>query len=191
MSEKEKIGRLVLRFDQASRANCRPGEFQFNVNMGNFATNQDDLVYLQLDYISTVIMSSDTLNADGSVANTFQGIEVFLDVPQYHSYDNAVGTETQHLALMDRNIGQLQTTQLTPANYPNLATTPSYWQAWTLAHKPEYLAVRPEVLQSKPWRIRFSFTGTTDNKTILDPSNVPAFAAGGMNVVTMVISVTK
>lgn len=76
--------------------------------MGNFCNNTNDLVHLEVDYMTslTLATTATTLATDGSNATTYvnmyDSIEVFTDFPQQDSYDATSQTNTYHICTLDR-----------------------------------------------------------------------------------------
>ncbi len=72
--------------------NCmqtNPSDFNVFINMGNFCNNTNDLVHLEIDFLTSVTMATlaTTTATDGSNAtnliNMYDSIEVFIDFPHF------------------------------------------------------------------------------------------------------------
>lgn len=152
--DKDKTARLVLNFCNAT--SIAPGVYQFNIDMGNFATNADELVYIQVDSIDSVIMST----SFGQTANPNTPIQVYFplnllwDQPQFNSYSTFLQGQTRLLCSMQKDYSVIQETLYAPGA---LLSDQEYWQVWKFKHKLEKIAMRPEVLQQKTWNIRLAF----------------------------------
>ena len=137
------------------------------VDMGNFSSNQDDLVNIEVDYITPIMLSSD----GNPPINCFDSIEVLLDyVPQQYSYDNVTQTNTYSLAFMEKEFGQVQTKTYGGATLGglDLNTDPEeILQVWKFTQKPAKIVVRPEVLQKKIWNIRLKFVYQDEPSTVV------------------------
>ena len=148
--EKEKKGRLVIH--SAARLNGAPQEWQTLVNLGNFTSNQDDMVQIEVDYITPIVA--------GSLISTnyWDTIEVLLDfIPQQYSYDNSTQTDTRHLAFMEKEYGTLQQANYANDGFLKPSNGSRTLQQWKFSQKPSRMVVRPEVLQNKLWNIRLKF----------------------------------
>ncbi len=142
--------------ENSSKVNSRPDYFAVNINLGNFVTNVDEVVYLDVDSVSTVIGA--VTSTANPVPNIFQDMEIVIDIPQSNSYDTRVQTQTRHICMIDRDISNYQT-----ANYVDASgqTNPQTWQSWGFKHKPSRIALRPEVFQNKRWTINLRFIDGT------------------------------
>lgn len=161
--EKEKMGRLVL--SSKARMNGTPDNWSTLVDMGNFSSNQDDMIKIEVDYITPLLMSSD---GDAPI-NYFDSVEVMLDyIPQQYSYDNTTQTNTCHLAFLEKNVGQVQTKTYTGPNIPADRSPEDQLQIWTFTQQPSMIVVRPEVLQNKMWNIRLKFITQDEPSTVVN-----------------------
>ena len=190
MTDKEKKARLVIRSDSAGEAgpSTNPSDFNTYINMGNFCNNKEDLVYLEVDYMTPIVMS--TVDEDGTdIKNIYDSIEVFIDFPQQDSFDTVSRTNTYHICTLDRE-GAPQTTRYsgTPSD---MRYNPSMWQMWHFKNKPSHIVMRPEVLQQKTAHIRLQFVATSipvyNNNGVTYESTQYQF----INDFVMVMSVTK
>jgi len=174
--EKEKIGRLVLNSNaRMNPLNSNPAQWQTLVDMGNLSSNQDDIITIEIDYVTPIFLSSDT---NGPI-QFWDSLELVLDyIPQQYSYDNGTQTSTQHLAFMEKNFGQTQSKTYTPVTggtIYNLLDPQNQCRVWNFTQKPSKMVVRPEVLQNKLWSLRLKFI------TQAEPSNVLTnYANNGM-----------
>lgn len=90
--------------------NGTPDNWSTLVDMGNFSSNQDDMIKIEIDYITPVLMASKA----ATPVNYFDSVEVMLDyIPQQYSYDNSTMTNTVHLAFLEKNVGQMQSKPFT------------------------------------------------------------------------------
>lgn len=147
-------------------SNSSPAQWQTLVDMGNFSSNQDDMITIEIDYVTPIFMSSDT---DGPI-QFWDSLELVLDyIPQQYSYDNGTQTSTQHLAFMEKNFGQTQTKTFTPGGGTiyNLPDPQTQCQVWNFTQKPSKMVVRPEVLQNKLWNIRLKFINQPEPSNVL------------------------
>lgn len=151
--DKDKLARLVLGFNDLT-ATSTPGIWQFNIDMGNFATNADELVFIQVDYVTQLIMSTSVEIAANTLAQYGAAVEFLLDIPQYNSYDTVNKGQTSHLCAMERAPSPLQETAW-GANASEV--DPTTWQIWEFKQKPEKMPMRPEVLQQKTWNVQVKF----------------------------------
>lgn len=155
-------------------ANTSPAQWQTLVDMGNFSSNQDDMVTIEIDYITPIFM--------GSTASTpiqfWDSLELVLDfIPQQYSYDNGTQTSTQHLAFTEKNFGQTQSTTFNNTNTVYTVPSPqTELQVWNFSQKPSKMVVRPEVLQNKLWQLRLKFIDQPEPSTVLT-----TYANGGMS----------
>lgn len=177
MTEKEKIARLVLRFD--SRHAVDHNAYLFDIDMGNFCTNKDDVVFIKVDHASSILVGTNTMAMSGSNRYPVQqlpAIELHADIPQYNSYDTETQGQTSLLAIFDKNMSQ---EQLHAQDGP--ATDNEAFQEWQMKRPLEYITCRPEVLQQKRWRCTLKFAGYANIYDYMDYS-IPF---------TVVLSVTK
>ena len=116
--------------------------------MGNFTSNETDIVYIDVDYVSTIV-GSNSSNAN-PFPNEMRDLEIVAGIPQFNSWDNRTKTTTYHLCLMERDLGNVQTVSYVDASS---LRNPATWQSWSFKHKPSKIPVRPEVLQNKQWNI--------------------------------------
>lgn len=189
MGDREKVARLVLRADGSTYSNrgnheFGAGEYEFDVDMGNFATNADPLVYIELEYVSPLVMSTALEIAPGTPGNRYDAVEIFCDIPQYNSYDSGTQTQTMHMATLEREWGNNQTIVYADDVALN---NPAVWQIWSFKHKKSHMVMRPEVLQKKRWRIRVVFT---DDDEVGRYSNISDYMTF-INDFHMVFSVSK
>lgn len=151
--DKEKVAKLVI--DLASTKgpynSDSVSEYDVQINMGNFVTNVDDVVYLQLEETSGVTA------VHASTYNYFQPIRVEIDIPQQSSYEALADTSTYEVVTLNRDPNKSQT-QALDNTWP---WDPDMWQMWRMEHKPCRIPLRPEVFQQKHWKIRLLFTGLT------------------------------
>ena len=146
-------------------SNSSPAQWQTLVDMGNFSSNQDDMVTIEIDYVTPIFM--------GSTANSpiqfWDSLELVLDfIPQQYSYDNGTQTSTQHLAFLEKNFGQTQQTTFdTTKTVYTVASPQTELQAWNFTQKPSKMVVRPEVLQNKLWQLRLKFIDQPEPSTVL------------------------
>ncbi len=56
MTDKEKKARLVIRSESAADKN--PSDFNVFINMGNFCNNTNDLVHLEVDYMTSLTLAT-------------------------------------------------------------------------------------------------------------------------------------
>ena len=187
--EKEKIGRLVL--SSKARLNGTPESWQTLVDMGNFSNNQTDMVQIEVDYITPLLMASD---GDAPI-NYFDSVEVMLDlIPQQYSYDNSTHTNTQHLAFMEKNFAQVQTKTYTGPSIAADQNPEEQLQVWNYTQKPSRIVVRPEVLQNKMWNIRLRFVTQDEPSTVvnnLDASGVYQKFVDQVGDYKLILSCTK
>ena len=128
-------------------ANSSPAQWQTLVDMGNFSSNQDDMVTIEIDYVTPIFMGSTA----SSPVQFFDSLELVLDfIPQQYSYDNGTQTSTQHLAFLEKNFSQTQQTTFdTTKTVYNVASPQTELQVWNFTQKPSKMVVRPEVLQKE------------------------------------------
>jgi len=180
--EKEKTGRLVLNSNaRMNMSNSNPAQWQTLVDMGNFSSNQDDMITIEIDYITPIFMSSTSTQP----TQFWDSLELVLDfVPQQYSYDNGTQTSTQHLAFLEKNFSQTQSKQFSTtagATVYNIQDPQDQCQVWNFTQKPSKMVVRPEVLQSKLWQLRLKFIDQPE------PSNVvTSYVNGGMSTTSIV-----
>lgn len=200
MTDKEKKARLVIRSDTAgtSGQSTNPSDFNTYINMGNFCNNTNDMVYLEVDYMTPVVMSTNDTVAGGTatnpvtlIKNVYDAIEVFIDFPQQDSFDTLHRTNTYHICTLDRE-GPAQSEVLTSeALAQGMAYNSEMWQKWVFKNKPSHIVMRPEVLQQKTAHIRLQFVA--DDKPVYN--NVVAGHAPNqyqfINDFVLVMSVTK
>jgi len=169
MTDKEKKARLIidsLPFDD-------PSNFTTFINMGNFCNNMNDLVYLEIDYMSPLTLSSSqtTGTAAGGnlkVLNVYDAVEVLINFPQQDSYDTATGTNTYHICFLELE-GGTQTTAYT--NREDMLHDPTMWQKWKFNQKPSQIVMRPEVFQQKSAQVQLKFISSPG--TIFSHSATP------------------
>ena len=163
-------------------SNSNPAQWQTLVDMGNFSSNQDDMVAIEIDYVTPIFM--------GSTASTpiqfWDSLELVLDfIPQQYSYDNGTQTSTQHLAFMEKNFAHTQQTTFDTTKSVYTAASPqTEMQVWNFTQKPSKMVVRPEVLQNKLWQLRLKFIDQPE------PSNVLTTYTGGMMQSTSILGGT-
>ncbi len=163
-------------------SNSSPAQWQTLVDMGNFSSNQDDMVTIEIDYVTPVFMGS-TANAP---IQFWDSLELVLDfIPQQYSYDNGTQTSTQHLAFLEKNFAQTQQTTFdTTKSVYTVASPQTEMQVWNFTQKPSKMVVRPEVLQNKLWQLRLKFIDQPE------PSNVLTTYTGGMMQSTSILAGT-
>jgi hypothetical protein len=120
--------------------------------MGNLVTNKDDLVFLQLEEITDILVM---LRPDYQRNNIPNAIEIVADIPQYQSYDTFGQGQSKHICFLQRNSNQQADNSTTGIDTED----PFKWQTWSMTTKPGYIVVRPEVFQCKSWEIKARFVG--------------------------------
>ncbi len=162
--------------------NSSPAQWQTLVDMGNFSSNQDDMVTIEIDYVTPIFMGS----TSPTPVQFWDSLELVLDfIPQQYSYDNGTQTSTQHLAFMEKNFGQTQANQFDATkNVYNVPSPQAVMQVWNFTQKPSKMVVRPEVLQNKLWQLRLKFINQPE------PSSVLTTYTGGIMQSTSVLSNT-
>jgi len=165
--DKEKIAKLVLDFasEFSPYDGTQPSMYTAEINMGNFATNLDDVIYLQLEEAADII----AVEGSSTPLNFFQSIRLSLDIPQQDTFECFTGSNTYHLAIMSRDPNKAQTDPYSAATW---TADSKQWQTWGLRHKPPRIALRPEVFQQKRWQVSVTLTGLglmSDEYTIVAP----------------------
>lgn len=181
MTDKEKTGRVLIS-TQARQTGETCDSFSVDVDLGNFVSNTDELVHLQLEECTPIMLASQA----NPISNIFNSIEIQTTIPQFNSYDTFLQNQCIHMCYLDRNVGQVQTVESEGplvTNYDN----PETWQVWDMKHKPNVIIVRPEVFQHKRWYIQVKFFADAVNRTVLGRYG----AATYMSDFAMVFSVTK
>lgn len=153
-------------------------DYRFEVDLGNFVTNHDDLCYIEVENVTPIVATygqgitnlapttgyassgnSDNSNALNSVFNVMGAIEIRADIPQYHSWDTDSRTQTTSLAILERDTSYFQTTAYNFVDALAAFADPRQNQTFRLAHRPERIVVRPEVLQKKFWVLSLNVRG--------------------------------
>lgn len=160
MSQPDKIAKLVL--DSKMRMyidnNSTPACWTVPVDMGSFNTNVDDMVFIEIDYVSNIIGSiTSTVNP---IPNIPTDMELIAYVPQQNSYDSQTQTQTYHLCLLERDFGNTQTVSYSAA--PSNIQNPATWQSWSFKHKPSKICCRPEILQAKSLTLALKFLDSSN-----------------------------
>lgn len=143
-------------------------KFEYNVfvNMQDFASNLDDMVHIEVEYVTPILVSSSATTP----LNYQLPLELLVDLPQQYSYETRDRSCTYHLALLERDNGVMQTAAFT--NVAALAKDNTQRQLWSFKQKPTQMTMRPEVLSQKQWRFGFKFIEGTD---LLDSGNSFAY----------------
>jgi len=164
MTERDQIARLVLDCSDGA-VSYASGVYTWQIDLGNFATNITDLVYLELDYVTPLFMCSTAAN----VINDNRSIELLLDVPHFNSYDSSTQSQTNHLCVLDRDTSLIAATNYAPVAGSSTGNSdlPTTWQAWRYSHRPQRIPVRPEVLQQKRWSVVMQFVAQNSG-TVVD-----------------------
>lgn len=183
--EKAQIARLVLDFSSNHRNSVSSDTFTWNIDLGNFATNETDVVYIEMDYMTPLFLASQS----ATVINDNRSIELLLDVPQFNSFDTSTGNQTNHLCFMDRDYGTLATNSST-STAPRDPLDSTIWQVWKHAHKPQRIPVRPEVLQQKRWTIKLQFVDSSEPNSTLQLLSTSAMYEFSVYP-KLVLSITK
>ena len=137
MSKKEDRARLIITVPQAAIDDMLArGKFEYAVvvNMQDFASNLDDMVHIEVEYVTPVLLSAN---------NTFNyqlPIEVLVDLPQQYSYDAIEQTSTRHLALLERDNGVMQSAAFT--TLANLLKDNTARQLWSFKQKPMHMTIK-------------------------------------------------
>lgn len=164
--------------------------FQWTLDLGNFTSTKDDVVYIEVDYMTPIILYATDLE------NVPDSIELMTDLPQFNSFDSSSQGSTQHLCFMERDMGKTSSKIFGPPNAGPPAQTDNVldsdlWQIWRFTQKPARIPVRPEVLQQKRWTLGLFFTGEEagrQDKTVLEDFDGSYVQ---MNRPKLVLSVTK
>ena len=175
MTDKEKKARLVI--DSAPHDN--PSNFVTIINMGNFCNNTQDMVFVDVDYMSPVTMSTTTVQSatSNAVYNAYDAIEVLIDFPQQDSYDTTSQCNTYHICMLERDTAQPPQT-MPYTNTTDILFEPAMRQTWKFKHKPSHIVMRPEVLQQKSATVKLQLL----NKTVpVYNGNLNAYSQDNFN----------
>lgn len=133
------------------------------VDLGNFSTTRDDLVYMQVDMIEDLIATQENKNG-GIDPNTYihnyvETIGMYIDLPQMHSYDTADRTGSYLVAMLHRYGPNKQDTvfNVIRSGIERNDGVNDVAQSWRFEQKPAPIAFRAEVFQQKTWTVRFAF----------------------------------